>query len=217
MENNSRDFKGVWIPKEIWLNKDLSLQEKCFLVEINSLDNEDGCFANNEYFANFFNLSKDRISKIISYLVEKKYITNQMIITETNQRKRILKINMGVSLETTKGIVENAEGGIVENAEYNNIYNNIYIYTEKLISSWNDIKTQDNLWHICRSSDNIKSQLPKMLKKYKFKDLEKLLDSIFDSLQNYFDHCKSNTWYTHRFSLYEFLKQENGYFKYLNK
>ena len=37
---NNRDFKGVWIPKEIWLNPDLTLVEKCLLVEIDSLDNE---------------------------------------------------------------------------------------------------------------------------------------------------------------------------------
>jgi hypothetical protein len=35
-----RDFKGIWIPKEIWLNENLTLQEKVFLVEIESLDNE---------------------------------------------------------------------------------------------------------------------------------------------------------------------------------
>ena len=48
----NRDFKGVWIPKEIWLNTDLSIIEKVLLVEIDSLDNSDrGCFASNEYLA----------------------------------------------------------------------------------------------------------------------------------------------------------------------
>lgn len=28
---NNRDFKGVWIPKEIWLNKDLTITEKFYL------------------------------------------------------------------------------------------------------------------------------------------------------------------------------------------
>jgi hypothetical protein len=40
MKNENRDFKGIWIPKEIWLSKDLTLQEKVFYVEIDSLDNE---------------------------------------------------------------------------------------------------------------------------------------------------------------------------------
>ena len=34
-----RDFKGVWIPKEIWLSTDLKVMEKLILVEIDSLDN----------------------------------------------------------------------------------------------------------------------------------------------------------------------------------
>ena len=66
-----RDFKGIWIPKEIWLNKDLKLIEKIFLVEIDSLDNEVGCFASNKYFAEFFNISKGRCSQIINKLQEK--------------------------------------------------------------------------------------------------------------------------------------------------
>ena len=67
----NRDFKGIWIPKEIWLNQELKLIEKIFLVEIDSLDNENGCFASNQYFANFFGISKGRCSQIISELEKK--------------------------------------------------------------------------------------------------------------------------------------------------
>jgi hypothetical protein len=65
-----RDFKGVWIPKEIWINRDLSFMEKLFLIEIDSLDNENGCFAMNAYFSEFFIMSKSRVSQIISRLAE---------------------------------------------------------------------------------------------------------------------------------------------------
>ena len=55
--DNERKFKGVWIPKEIWEEKSLSILEKVMLVEIDSLeDEEDGCYASNKYFANFFKL-----------------------------------------------------------------------------------------------------------------------------------------------------------------
>ena len=67
----TRDFKGVWIPKEIWTNKNLNVMEKLFLVEIDSLDNNDGCFATNEYFSDFFRLSKNRCSEIIKNLEKK--------------------------------------------------------------------------------------------------------------------------------------------------
>ena len=36
----NRDFKGVWIPKDIWLNENLTMLEKVILIEIDSLDNE---------------------------------------------------------------------------------------------------------------------------------------------------------------------------------
>ena len=72
----ARDFKGVWIPKEIWLHKDLSLVEKCLLIEIDSLDNspERGCFASNKYFADFFQLSESRIANILTDLKKRGYI-----------------------------------------------------------------------------------------------------------------------------------------------
>lgn len=66
----NRDFKGVWIPKEIWLNEELTLLEKIIFVEIDSLDNENHCIAGNEYFATFCNCSESKVSKAIKKLKE---------------------------------------------------------------------------------------------------------------------------------------------------
>ena len=33
MEKPSRDFKGIWIPKEIWESENLSIMEKVLFVE----------------------------------------------------------------------------------------------------------------------------------------------------------------------------------------
>lgn len=84
----NRAFKGVWIPKEIWLSENLTLQEKVFLVEIDSLDNEDGCFASNKHFSKFFGLSKGRVSQVISQLNEKGFIS---ITYKHNEDKSIDK------------------------------------------------------------------------------------------------------------------------------
>jgi len=54
MDKQDRDFKGIWIPKEVWLADELNYIQKLLLVEIDSLDNEKGCFASNDYFADFF-------------------------------------------------------------------------------------------------------------------------------------------------------------------
>jgi hypothetical protein len=87
----NRDFKGVWIPKEVWLNKDLSIIEKCLLVEVDSLDNgEKGCFASNEYLATFFNLSESRMANIISDLKKRGFI-NQIYFDGRQRGLRIVK------------------------------------------------------------------------------------------------------------------------------
>lgn len=64
----NRDFKGVWIPKEIWLNKELTMIEKVIYTEINSLDNENHCIAGNDYFAEFCNCSESAVTKAIKHL-----------------------------------------------------------------------------------------------------------------------------------------------------
>ncbi len=69
-----RDFKGIWIPKEIWLNEELTLQEKVFLVEINAITNEDRCEASDEYFSNFFQIPESECAEIINSLANKGFI-----------------------------------------------------------------------------------------------------------------------------------------------
>lgn len=94
MENFNRKFEGIWIPKELWFDQNLTLQEKIFFIEINSLDNDDGCFATNEYFANFFGISRTRVSLIIKSLIDKKYIKSTMVYKENSKEieRRVLNI-----------------------------------------------------------------------------------------------------------------------------
>ena len=88
----NRDFKGVWIPKEIWLNKDLTVMEKLFLVEIDSLDNDKGCFASNAHFAEFFDITKGRCTQIIKSLEKKGLVTIKLEREGKNVSKRIIKV-----------------------------------------------------------------------------------------------------------------------------
>jgi hypothetical protein len=120
--NLERAFKGVWIPKEIWLDDSLGWSEKLLLVEISSLDNEEGCWASNEYFAEFFNLSKDRISKLISSLKSKGYLTVDLTYKKGTKTidKRIVKIADRYRRKQLEGIGENNDTPIGENAEDNN-------------------------------------------------------------------------------------------------
>lgn len=88
-----RGFKGIWIPCEIWVSKDLTIQEKFFLAEVDSLETEEGCFASNKYFAEFFALSERRISQIIKTLKDKEYIKVSFQMEGKQIIKRFIKIN----------------------------------------------------------------------------------------------------------------------------
>lgn len=120
----NREFRGIWIPKEIWLSKDLSTNEKILLAEIDSLGgSSDGCFASNQYFADFFDLSKDRISRLVSGLKNKGYITVELIYKEGTCEvdKRIIKLNPYSYFYQG---VQNHQGGIGENTkDITNNYN----------------------------------------------------------------------------------------------
>lgn len=113
----NRDFKGVWIPKEIWLNEDLTMIEKVVLIEIDSLDNEDGCVASNEYLANFCQCSETKVSTAISKLIKMNYIYQQSF----NGRIRILKSRLSKFERQT---FTNCKADI-QKVKHNNIDNNI--------------------------------------------------------------------------------------------
>ena len=141
---NDRDFKGVWIPKELWFDNNIGWSAKLLLIEIDSLSKNGECFATNEYFANFFSLSKDRISKLISELKIKGYVEVNIIYKPGTKQidKRVIttkgykKKQLDLSVKTTRGIGENnytpigenTYTPIGENTEDNNIYINNSVY-----------------------------------------------------------------------------------------
>ncbi len=90
----NRAFKGIWIPKAVWIISELTLQEKVFVVEINSLENngKGGCYASNKYFAEFFVISESRVSDVIKSLVDKGMITRKITKTQTGS-KRYIKVS----------------------------------------------------------------------------------------------------------------------------
>ena len=69
-------LKGLWIPAAILLNKNLSDKEKIILAIILYLSEETkSCFASNKYIANIVNVTHERVSKIISALKDKGYVS----------------------------------------------------------------------------------------------------------------------------------------------
>lgn len=140
-----RQFKGIWIPKEIWITDELSLQEKVVLVEIDSLDDEEkGCYASNKYFADFFKLTNGRISQIIKQLQTKGYLDISYNYNGKEITERLIKVKrppypevfnkLNRYLENDDRGIKKIKQGYLENAKENNITtNNININNMKEI------------------------------------------------------------------------------------
>jgi hypothetical protein len=65
-----REFLGVWIPREIYLDDRLSPTDKILLAELQSLDGADGCYASNKYLAGFCQTSQRSINRTLAQLAE---------------------------------------------------------------------------------------------------------------------------------------------------
>lgn len=88
MYETVRQFKGVWIPKEVWLDEGLTYFEKAVYAEIDSLDGDEGCFASNKYLAGFFGCTERHIRRALAHLSELGYVKTEMF----DGRKRVIKI-----------------------------------------------------------------------------------------------------------------------------
>lgn len=96
---NERDFKGIWIPKEIWLDDRLSALDKVILAEIDSLDNGDrGCYASNKHLSEFCQCSERRVSDAVSKLIEFGYVE----LTGFDGRQRTLRSRLEKSARQTR-------------------------------------------------------------------------------------------------------------------
>ena len=110
-QNATHNFHGIWIPKEVWFDKNLTWMEKLFFIEIYYLDNGEGCFASNTYFSNFFDLTPGRCSQLINSLQAKNYIKIQYQKDGKQIKKRIINIEEN-GIKYIKGVFNILKGGI---------------------------------------------------------------------------------------------------------
>lgn len=103
-----RDFKGIWIPKEVWLDERLSPLEKIILAEIDSLDTEEygGCVAGNDYLAEFCQCSANKVALAVSKLKELGYIELVSFDGRTRKLKSRLNISQRQTLKKSKAGIE---------------------------------------------------------------------------------------------------------------
>lgn len=72
----SREFKGVWIPAEVWLDQRLSLVEKALYAEIDSFTGKEKFFyKSNETIKQEYQVSRPTITRALKKLTELDMIT----------------------------------------------------------------------------------------------------------------------------------------------
>ena len=140
-------LKGLWIPVEILLNKDLSDKEKIILSMILYLSEETkSCFASNKYIASIINVTANRVSKIISSLKEKQYIKVKLKYKTDSkeiEQRQITPIVQNINRYNSKS---------QEGIETNNYLNSqkqqypIYNKDKDIRKSYNKIKKEDFLF-----------------------------------------------------------------------
>lgn len=83
-----------FIPPHIWQDKNLKLQEKALLGRIIALSQKTGsAHANNNYYAQEFQITPDRITRLITKLVKSGYLQRNFI---NNKRQlRVVKTPEG--------------------------------------------------------------------------------------------------------------------------
>lgn len=78
------NLKGIWIPIEILIDKNLSDKEKIIYAIILFLSQENNyCYCTNTTLSEMFYISTTQVSKLINSLKSKKYIKTEIIYKET--------------------------------------------------------------------------------------------------------------------------------------
>lgn len=171
----TRDFKGIWFSKEIWLDTRLSALEKIILLEIDSLDTDNGCYATNEYLAKFCQCSTTKVSNAISKLVKLDYL----YIEKFNGRDRVLRSNLTkIVIQTYKNCkadLQNLqESNIIENTNIENKENNkkkvIEVPVETLLDRIKEIYKKNG----CSIRFNRSGTKKKLLSMYKNRTVKNL-------------------------------------------
>lgn len=186
------------------MSKELTLQEKVFLVEIDSLDNDDCCYASNKHFAEFFGLSLGRVSQVINSLQKKGYIEIEYI----KNGKEILKRKMMIKKPPYP--IKFSKGGYLENAKENNtLSNNTLISNIKYIVEYLNFKagtryryqTESTKKHISArlkegfTIDDFKTVIDKKVSEWKKTKMEQYLrpETLFGSKFEGYLNQKINT------------------------
>lgn len=127
MRSEKKSYYAI-IPADVRYDKRLKPNAKLLYGEITALCNEKGyCWANNQYFANLYEVNTKTISRWISQLADLKYIKIELSQESGNTRKiKLSRSHRG------KGVVIKKSRGSDEKVTHNNTINNSGFENKKI-------------------------------------------------------------------------------------
>ena len=210
MENRNitKSYYSI-IPANVRYDKELTPNAKLLYGEITALCNENGfCWANNDYFANLYGVSKTSISKWINDLVKKGYISSELIYKEDTKQiedRYIRIVNEPIKENLNTPIEEKLNRGIKENLKDNNtLTNNTNNNKENIIKEIFDFWNEQNIIIHRELSSELKKVINNTLKKYDVEEIKKCILRYGNMYHSEYEYCK------YKWSLEKFLKQSNG-------
>ena len=87
-----KEFKGIWIPYEVLVDKNLNDKEKMIYSMILYLSKENDCTISNTYISNLLNICNVQASRIINSLKKKEYVKIEIVYKQDSKEIALRKI-----------------------------------------------------------------------------------------------------------------------------
>ena len=120
-----KEFKGIWIPYEVLVDKNLNDKEKIIYSMILYLSKENDCTMSNTYISKLLNICNVQASRIINSLKKKGYIKIEIVYKQNSKEialRKIIPINKYVNTHkqiSDEPINKNVKDIINNNKIYN--------------------------------------------------------------------------------------------------
>ena len=164
------NLRGIWIPRKVLLNEELTDKEKIILsIILYSTEKTISCFVSNKSISNLVNVTQERVSKIISSLRAKGYI--EVKLNYKLQSKEIENRQITPIKEKIEGYCEN---NIYPISKYND--SNSYKEQAPIVKYDKDIKNNK------KYKNNYKNTKKEENEKYRYKSDRNFEDFDWDSL-----------------------------------
>ena len=121
----NKSYAGVFIPREVLLDADISASGKIIFAIIQSLDNDKGCFASNLYIGKMLGLSESSVRSSMQDLEKKNYIVRTMDEVGNRTIRTCTTISLANTQQKTGGTpAENCHPPQQKTGTYSNNDNN---------------------------------------------------------------------------------------------